>query len=233
MENNNLLSMRNAKQARLIFLNCICECLKICDIKNPSTKFNFTPFSFVKYVNDVGHPDKIINMDMKIADWIIKIRKSISIKSDFIGLIGGILKFFGANLCSELEAFLTNDDIAIEEEKPEQKIYTFIDGENSVDIHFDTIHGVKGETHSATLYLETFTRLYDVGGKILNFIIADNKGKEKLRKDKACYKKLPHAYVALTRPTHLLAIAVNKERFLQAHLEYFGEESNGWELVFI
>ncbi|MFC0318742.1 MULTISPECIES: UvrD-helicase domain-containing protein [Olivibacter] len=229
----NLPSIQNVKQVRLTFLNCICECLKICGIKNPLTNFNFTPFSFIKYVNDVGHPDKIINMDLKIADWIIKTKNSVSIKSDFISLIRGILKFFGGNSCTELEEFLANEDIAVDEERPEQKIYTFVDGENSVDIHFDTIHGVKGETHSATLYLETFTRLYDVGGKILNFIIADNVGKEKLRKDKACYKKLPHAYVALTRPTHLLAIAVNKERFLQTHLEYFGEESNGWELVFI
>lgn len=65
------------------------------------------------------------------------------------------------------------------------------------------IHGIKGATHIDTLYLETFISLYNIGGKILNFIIVDNMSKEKLRKDKADYKRLPYAYMALTKPTHL------------------------------
>ncbi|AZA89106.1 ATP-dependent helicase (plasmid) [Chryseobacterium shandongense] len=229
----NLPFEKNVKKLRLMFLNIICDCLKICKIKNPINESYFTALSFIKYINDIGHEDKILKMDMRFADWIIKLKQSISIKREFIAVIKGIIKFFNGTICEEVIQFYRDSEIAVNDAKPENKIYNYVQGNNSVDIYFDTIHGVKGETHSATLYLETYTRAYDIGGKILNFIIADERGKNKLRRDKACYRRLPHAYVALTRATHLLAIAVHQDRFLQQHQEYFKVEANGWELVFV
>ncbi|RNA63224.1 hypothetical protein D1631_15450 [Chryseobacterium nematophagum] len=76
--------------------------------------------------------------------------------------------------------------IAVIAAKPENKIYTYVQEDDSVEIQFDTIYGVKGETHAATLYVETYTRTYDIGGKILDFIIADEDGKKRQRKNKAC-----------------------------------------------
>ena len=228
-----LPATRNVKQIRQILLNSICEALRVCGIKNLLNQAYFTPFSFVKYVNDSGNSDKIHNMNIKFADWIVKMKKSVPIKQELIVLIRAIIKFLGRESCDKLEKFFTDIDIPLLDERPELKCYQYTEDGESVDLHFDTIHGVKGETHTATLYLETFTRLYDIGGKILDFIIADDCGKEKLRKNTACYKKLPHAYVAMTRATHLLAIAVHKDRFQQPHHDYFSDAANGWDLVIL
>jgi len=229
----NLPTMLNAKKAKQIFLDSICESLKLSKIKNPINQSYFTPFSFQKYLNDAGHTDKILKMNLKFADWILNLKKTISVKSELIAMIRAIIKFFDGQSNNELEKFFATSDVELDEEKPEMKVYQFVEGQESVEIHFDTVHGVKGETHTATLFLETYTRIYDIGGKILDFIIADNLGKAKLRKNNACYKKLPHAYVAMTRATHLLAIAVHKDRFLQQHHDYFHQEDNGWDLVFV
>lgn len=228
-----LPNIKNVKKLRLTFLNIICDCLKMCKIKNPLNQSYFTPSSFLKYVNDVGHEDKILNLNLRFSEWIIKIKQSISIKGEFISVMNGIIKFFKGIKSKELDMFYRSSDIAVNDTKPEQTVYNYSKGNDTVDIHFDTIHGVKGETHCATLYVETYTRAYDIGGKILNFIITDSIGKKRQRKDKACYRRLPHAYVALTRATHLLAMAVHNDRFLEEHKEYFELEANGWEVVFV
>lgn len=229
----NLSTIKNVKKLRFMFLTIICDCIKICKIRNPVNDSYFTPFSFVKHMNDLGHEDKILKMQIRFAHWIIKIKQSVSIKEELIAVINGIIKFFDGTQNKGLEKFYKRNEITIIDVKPENKIYTYVQGDDSIEIHFDTIHGVKGETHSATLYLETYTRAYDIGEKILNFIIADENGKKKQRKNNACYRRLPHAYVALTRATDLVAIAVHNKRFLPEHKEYFEKESNGWELVFV
>jgi ATP-dependent exoDNAse (exonuclease V) beta subunit len=99
-----------------------------------------------------------------------------------------------------------------------------------VNIHFDTIHGVKGETHKATLYLETFTRLYDIGGKILKFIAGSERDQKKYRRDGAIKKRLPLAYVALTRATHFICLAVHKDRFEGDVASYF-QQSDDWDVL--
>ncbi|WP_233509673.1 aldo/keto reductase [Pedobacter chinensis] len=76
-------------------LNGICESLKICEIKNSLNQNYFTPFSFVKKVHDSGNGEKIQNMNLKLADWIIKIKQSVPIKSELIKLIRAITTFLG------------------------------------------------------------------------------------------------------------------------------------------
>lgn len=80
----------------------------------------------------------------------------------------------------------------------------FKESSEFIDIKLGTIHSVKGQTHTATLMLES-----SYGGPILgqlkNFLL----GKEEA-KNSAGNKKnwLNSLYVGLTRPTHLVCLAV-------------------------
>lgn len=224
---------QNVKELKQQFLYCFCSYLKLCKVKNPVTNLYFTPFSFIKFLNDSGSIEKIQNMDKKIAEWIIKLRNLQPVTNEVILFSRKILTFFDKKSNDEAETFLTDTAISDSGEEPENRTHTFQVNEQSVDIIFDTIHAVKGETHTATLYVETFTRIFDIGGKVLNFLVADDAGRDKLRKDKACYKKLPHAYVAITRATDFLAIAVHSDRFLENHKNYFEAEESEWEVVYL
>jgi len=73
-------------------------------------------------------------------------------------------------------------------------------GKANIEIQISTIHKVKGETHTATLVLETFKKGYDISQLIK---LLQNKKKSGLE----AKKKL--LYVAMSRPTHLLCLAIH------------------------
>jgi len=103
----------------------------------------------------------------------------------------------------------------------------FVEKVNDRDIciEIDTIHSVKGETHSATLLLETKFHEYDVH-QMLDYIIGvNNKRPTGVRKPKF----MKQLYVAMTRPKHLIGIAIDESRFPNAKREI--AIANGWDVV--
>ena len=82
--------------------------------------------------------------------------------------------------------------------------------------------------------METYYDTFDIGGKILDFISSNNK-KQNSWRTKPSYKsyqnKLPYAYVAMSRATHLLCLAVHKDRFQGNIKTYFEDTGNGWEII--
>lgn len=99
-----------------------------------------------------------------------------------------------------------------------------INGRNTC-IELDTIHSVKGETHSATLLLETKFHEYDVH-QMLDYIIGIKSTKPTgVRKPKF----MKQLYVAMTRPMHLIGITIDESRFPEAKRS--AAIANGWNIV--
>lgn len=88
-----------------------------------------------------------------------------------------------------------------------------------------TIHSVKGETHAATLVLETKHHEFDIS-KLIDYILGENTTKPTgVRKPKF----MKQLYVAFSRPKHLLCVAMDKSRFPQAHINK--DNYAGWKIV--
>ena len=83
--------------------------------------------------------------------------------------------------------------------------YNDDDGFN-INIILDTIHSVKGQTHQATLLLETFNYDYNLKS-ILPYLINERPKKIGKRDEKRLYL----SYVALSRATELVCMAMRKE----------------------
>lgn len=95
-----------------------------------------------------------------------------------------------------------------------------------VDIEVATIHGVKGETHAATLVLETkFSSSFDIYGLLENLLKIDKKPVSTIQKKKF----MKQLYVAVTRPRYLLCIAMDKSRITNNQKEI--AENLGWNIV--
>lgn len=139
----------------------------------------------------------------------------------------------GGTVHTDLNDFVTSTDIEARENTLKMKVYHYANGYRSVPLHFDTIHGVKGETHTVTLFRETFNRLFDVGGKIIVFITSDDRTRDRHRRNSAFKKRLPLAYVALTRATHFIALAVDKERFTEEQERYLESKKDYLEVIYI
>lgn len=98
----------------------------------------------------------------------------------------------------------------------------FIDPIRGRRIIFDTIHGVKGETHDATLYLET--ERYGVSdlNRILSYFGVDTQGTSPFYDSS---RKL--AYVGMSRPRKLLCVAMQAKTYEKSQ----GVFDKDWEII--
>lgn len=89
-------------------------------------------------------------------------------------------------------------------------------------IIFDTIHAVKGETHDATLYLETERQGASDLNRILPYFGVGQPGTSNLYDYS---RKL--AYVGMSRPKKLLCVAMQSKTYEKSK----GVFNNGWEII--
>lgn len=120
------------------------------------------------------------------------------------------------------ENFLTTEDVQ-DFAKPEMENNSNVfDKFGNIPIRISTIHGVKGETHKATLYLETYYKEFDLE-KILPFLLEESR--ELISKPEEKYR-LKIAYVGMSRASHLLCLAM-RESVLDSNLKE-KLEKKGW-----
>lgn len=110
-------------------------------------------------------------------------------------------------------SFVNDSSTIINPEVTDETDLSFYESEG-VLVEIGTVHSAKGQTHTATLYLESY--YYNDGGKsyesqrltnqLLGIQIPSNAKKRVKQSAKM-------AYVGFSRPTHLLCLAVHKNRF--------------------
>lgn len=94
--------------------------------------------------------------------------------------------------------------------KRRDNIYRYSNDQGKVAIRVASIHSVKGETHTATLVLETFYHGHNLKS-LRPWLDGSEAGAESSKKRQADRLKLH--YVAMTRPTHLLCLAMKRSTF--------------------
>ena len=92
-------------------------------------------------------------------------------------------------------------------------------------IQFSTIHGVKGETHDATLVMETKNYKYDIS-TLLNHIVGIDVSRH-TKKTKIKFSR--QLYVAASRPRHLLCFAIHTDRIEAAQKKAL--VALGWKII--
>jgi hypothetical protein len=92
-------------------------------------------------------------------------------------------------------------------------------------IRFDSIHGVKGETHAATLVVESFGRQHDLQQLLPVFtgLTHGSHLKDSLR------SHCKRVYVGMTRPSHLLCLGISAEHINDAEMAAL--VTRGWEVI--
>ncbi len=105
----------------------------------------------------------------------------------------------------------------------------------AVAIRIGSIHSVKGETHTATLVMETFWNDHNLE-KILPWLDGTKSGHTSPSSQQGYRLKLH--YVAMTRPTHLLCLAMKRNTFEDSSGSLKTEmiarlEQQGWQVRLI
>lgn len=118
-------------------------------------------------------------------------------------------------------------DIQIDEANASNIYYSENDDLKNIPVFVDTVHGVKGETHTATLYLET--KYYRTCGEhLINQLIGnpyEGYGEAGNSNRDMCMKV---AHVGFSRPTDLLCVAINRD-LVKQHAK--GLRDFGWEIL--
>ena len=84
-------------------------------------------------------------------------------------------------------------------------VYRVTDGTKQLDIRLGSIHSVKGQTHLATMVLNTYWHDHS-SKRMLPWLLGDKtNGTGVGKQDK---QRLLQTYVAMTRPSHLVCLAV-------------------------
>ncbi|MDP2699421.1 MAG: UvrD-helicase domain-containing protein [Thalassospira sp.] len=93
-------------------------------------------------------------------------------------------------------------------------------------IRLGSIHSVKGETHTGVLVLETFWNGY-YHGKLKSWLLQEKQGGNGEGVQNLSRLKLH--YVAMTRPTHLLCLALPSDTFTPEEITALSER--GWRIA--
>ena len=120
----------------------------------------------------------------------------------------------------ENSTYFIDSNISEREDSIKKNIY--FDFETGISIGVDTVHGVKGETHDATLYLETENKRGTDLGRVLDLLHGrKNSPKRIFEQSRKC------VYVGFSRPRYLLCVAIQNTT-VQKYPDFF----SGWDVIF-
>lgn len=191
-------------------INGILDFLRYADVLNGN--IYYTKQTLFDYL-DIQHSSLLIKLKELIANsakLILDGKKQTAIANINIFLSGDFCKAFNynsnlvSNYCgSNIDGVLNVDS------RNESTVNVYKD--NGIEIKVDTVHSVKGETHVATLYMETFYHTGHESKHLWNQFLGEKY--ETTQSDSIKKEALKIAYVAMSRPRYLLCIAIHKSHF--------------------
>lgn len=112
--------------------------------------------------------------------------------------------------------------------------HKFNDSEDSINLRLGTIHSVKGQTHTATLLLESTNR-GPIIGQLKPYFLGEQRANEATGLKRNWLNTL---YVGLTRPTHLICVAIpeSHKKTTTNNIDWTSEDfkklkANGWKVA--
>lgn len=165
-------------------------------------------------------PDLYDILNAKLAKWVLNISNSTA--NVDLDVFEDLKTFMVSELANVFSVVTTMKDVKSFLKQESEEFYEMnsqasgaynIYREGDIEIPISTVHSVKGETHAATLFLETFYHKYDsefLGGALCGEVFSGNN-----------YAKsaVKVAYVAMSRPKYLLAYAIHRSRYSKLDVE--------------
>jgi DNA helicase II / ATP-dependent DNA helicase PcrA len=213
---------QNAGALNDIALAAVVRALRLGGHSDPKTQ---RPFTFVTLKSHLkqNNGKLLAALCLNLSEWVLFFRQGeMTVLQLREAISAFIRRHFVNGESAELTDFFESDTVNFTPPANECACAnTFVSDAGDV-IEVGTVHSVKGETYTATLYLETFYYALD-SKRLLPFCSghyprADSK--------KARHRaNLKIAHVAFSRPTHLLAFACCNEHAAGHEAEL---ESAGW-----
>jgi superfamily I DNA/RNA helicase len=210
--------------------------LKILRIENISTNENrlYTISNLINYLK-INSELNYSDLNLKVYQCCLKVIRNDRDQalSELQNYIPVFISYFKENhrLSSKCSNFIINDTTGIDQTSQNNISASNIIEESDLKIEITSVHSVKGQTHDATLYLESY---YYEDGKGSNAKSYESQrlanqflGNPFSLTTERAKQSAKMAYVGFSRATQLLCIAIHKDRFEQ-HLNTI--DRNIWEV---
>lgn len=189
-------------------ISCITEALSLSNILNSENR----KYSNTQFLNELKEKSEADYNKLLYCITTYLIDNNFD---NFSSTISQVLKsHFNLN---ENNKYLTEKDVKDMPKNLSQgnpNIFKKLINGNEVQILIDTVHGVKGETHTATLYLET--KFHNNSIQYFKDKLIKNNAQNSTNNNVNRTKKtIRIAHVAFSRPTHLLCIALHNNEYKQ------------------
>ncbi len=190
----------------------IIEFLDLCNVRNNAKRYNRTSLLNYLILKDVKNKEEFL---CKVMKWAMLAATGSNaddrqhMKEEIYQYLSGtLLPLFGKDEATE-EANTFFNAVAAGNQAALDAEHGNIYKERDIEIEVATVHSVKGETHAATLYLETFYKKYYESERLKEQF----KGVAYTGTDDDTLKSLRVVYVGMSRPRYLLCVAIQKDRF--------------------
>lgn len=215
-----LLSGKLYKAERIV-RKLLCQIFHYAKVRHPISGKEYSVVTMKKLLNngcrDMYHQQiyemsKMQNIEIETIDRIIRKLVTVVLK---------VLECQKDDIFDKLPKHFFDKRVVVNQiKKTEKNIY--IDKIRGRRIEFDTIHGVKGETHDATLYLETDRQGASDLKRILPYYGVGKLGTSKLFDYS---RKL--AYVGMSRSKKLLCVAMQAKTYEEGKAAF----ADTWEII--
>lgn len=191
--------------------------IKFCEFSNIKLNQNSTSSlkSFLKQNNLI----------MRYNQWLLSLMKPpIITKSFWQSKTMELLSLFNVELTAEVEKFFNYTEQDIDNAINTSNIYSYTQSGKTINVEISTIHGVKGETHAATLVLETKFHSFDIH-KMIDYLLKSPERRPSGNQEKF----MKQLFVATTRPKYLVCLAIDISRLPSSKLKL--AKTRGWKIV--
>jgi DNA helicase-2/ATP-dependent DNA helicase PcrA len=191
-------------------------------------------FTKRKLINNIKQQSEIEyeKFKLNLYNWSIGVIKGdINIIDEVRLYIPELLAVFEKSI--DLSAsFINNEPESQTGQEEEVQAYNEFNFEG-IDIKVGTVHSVKGQTNTASLYLETYFQKDGNGANAKSYesqrLSAQFLGNQlNGRVGKRVSQSAKMTYVGFSRPTHLLCVGIHKDRFDSCLTEI---DENIWDIV--
>jgi DNA helicase-2/ATP-dependent DNA helicase PcrA len=192
---------------------------------------HFTKRTFLQRIAEKGD-DEMIQFNKRLFSWCF----GIIVKNDPYTTFADYKSFIESELNDLLPGLTVNGSRKFidgdYDKQSQDRIFDPPTPDNDINVNLGSIHSVKGQTHCATMYIET-----DYFGSEIDKIFHKNTEKNPLLFEEQKRKgennerfntTLKMMYVGFSRPTHLLCLAVRKEKIIN-YVDKF--RTSGWEII--
>lgn len=227
------MAEESSRPALDAIMKSIVKVLHVEEVTNPSTNTVFTQKTLWAYLREHS-PADYEWLRNSVYKWVVGLHQGYYdlVQSELAAALPHILSWFGKALRLSAKFVAETDGYVVGQSSGPSKRDNFVTF-HGFDIEIASVHKVKGQTHTATLYLETAfqtdgkgasAKSYEsqrLASQFLGNSLVGNEGKRVKQSAKM-------VYVGLSRPTHLLCVAVHEAHFNQY---LAGVENAGWNVV--